>query len=95
MNNVIRAGLYTQTAAYASARVNFCNVTLVVYADSVSRTNFNAVTVAEAGKGAESVTGEIHISRRTAGYTLVFVFLLLRRASSVAGNVCNLLHNLR
>ena len=54
MYNSVRTSLYAKSAAYTFSRVNVSN-TLFVNTNSIARANRNAVAVAKAGKGAESV----------------------------------------
>ena len=60
-------------------------------ADSVSRANLGAVTVAKAGEGAKSVARKIHICRLAGLGTAIDILSLLGLAGAVAGNVSDLL----
>ena len=93
MNNIVWTLLSAKAAADTLLRIDLRYTTLLVYGDSVSRTNPDTVAVSKAGKGAESVTGVIHISSSAGLYTLVAIFTLLGSAGAVAGNVGYLLHH--
>ena len=66
----------------------------VLNLDSVLRTYRNAVAVAEAGVGAESVTAIGHIGGAAGFLALIVVLSFNNVAGTVAGNVSNLLNNL-
>ena len=78
--NSVRASLCAKTATYALSRVNAGNALFLVYANGVTGANRNAITVAKASKGAESVTRIAHIGC-TAGFrSLVFIFSFFGKA---------------
>lgn len=88
----VGAFFYTHSATYAFSWVDSCNA-LVVYANCVTRAYFNAIAIAEAGKGTEVIAVIIHVCRAAGFRTVVVVFLFFRKAKTVAGNVCNLLYD--
>ncbi len=93
MNNAVGAGFCTKTATDTTAGVNFSNSLFGIYANRISGTNGNTVTVAKAGKGAESVTGKALICRLTAPRSVIKILSLFGRTRAVAGNVSNLFNN--
>ena len=64
MNYTVRAGSGAKAAADTLLRVYLGN-TALGDTDGICGTNLGAVTVAKTGKGAESVTGKVHIRRLT------------------------------
>ena len=92
MNNAVRTGLGTKTAADALSGIDLRHV-LRVDADRITGTNGNAVTVAKAGKGAEAVARIAHVGGNAGLRTGVNVLALLGNAGAVAGNVSNLLNH--
>jgi len=93
VNNTVGTSFDAKTAAYAPSWVNLRYIFLGIDAYSVSWADLHAVTVAKTRKGTESVAGIVHISRRTAGYTLIAVFSLLRSAGAVTAHVSDALNN--
>lgn len=92
VNYAVRAFLHAKSATDAFSRV-YCRDTLVVYANSISRTNLGAVAVAEAGKRAVVIAGVVEICGFAGFRTVVVVFFLFGKAKTVAGNVSDLLNN--
>ena len=94
MNNAVGAGFCTKTATDTTAGVNFGNLLVVIYANRISGTNGNTVTVAKAGKGAKSVAGKALICRLTAPRSVIKILSLFGRTRAVAGNICYLFNNI-
>ena len=76
MDNVVGAFLCAKTAADALSRVDRGNAS-VIYADSVTGADLDAVAVAEAGEVAEVVALVAHISRLAGPRSVVIVLLFL------------------
>jgi hypothetical protein len=84
--------LYAKAATDTLSGVYLGNISVVIYADSVSRTNLNAITVSKTSEGAVAVAGVIHIRRNTAFRAVVNIFSFRRKAGAVTSNVSNLLN---
>ena len=93
VDNAVGTLLNAKTAAYALSGVNFGNLLFVINANRISRANLQAIAIAKASEGAESVTRIIHISATAGRNTLVLVFFLVGRAGAVTSNVSNLFNN--
>ena len=87
-------GALTHADAAADTLLGVNSGNAVLNLDSVLRTYRNAVAVAEAGVGAESVTAIGHIGGTAGLLALVVVLSFNDVAGTVAGNVSNLLNNL-
>ena len=88
----VGTGALTEAAADTFLGVYICD-TALGNRDSITGADLGTVAVAEAGKGAESVTCKGHICRLTGLWTRVDIFSFLGTASAVTGNVCNLLND--
>ena len=90
MNDTVGALAHADATADTLLRINSCYT--VLYGDSVLRTNYGTVTVAEAGEGTELVAAVRHICGAAGLVTLVVVLSCRYVASAVAGNVSNSFH---
>ncbi len=93
MNYAVGAGFYAKTATDTAARVDSCDIFFFINADCITGANIYTVAVAEAGKGAESVTCEIHICRSTGFRAVVLILTRICRTGAVAGYISNLFNN--
>ena len=93
-DNSVGTFLYTETAADTFSGVDLSYAFFGIDADSVSRANLNAVTVAKAGKGTIAVSRIRHICRKAGLCSVINVLSLAGKAGAVAGNVSNTLYNL-
>ena len=92
MNYAVGTGALAKTAAYTFFRIYF-RYSALGYGYRVTRADLCAVTVSEAGKGAEAVAREAHISRLTGLRTAIDILSFLGLAGSVTGNVSHALNN--
>ena len=91
VNDAVGALAYADAASDALLGVNVCDT--VLDRDSVLRANHSAVTVAEAGEGAEFIAAVCHIGGAAGLVTLVVVLSGCYVTGAVAGNVSNLFNN--
>ena len=92
-DNTVRTFLDAKTASDALSGIDLGDILFGIDADGISRADLYTVAVAEAGEGAEAVTGIIHISGNTGGYTLVVIFSFFGCTGAIAGNVGNLFNH--
>ena len=74
----VGTGFCAKTAADTTTGIYFSYVFLGIYAYGISGTNINAITVAKAGKVAESVTRKAHVCSLTALGSVIAVLSLIR-----------------
>ena len=86
-------GAFTGADAAADAFSGIDPCHAVFDSDGVLGADSYAVAVAKAGEGAVAIAGITHIGGSAGLVTLIVIFLCNNIAGSVAGKVCNLLHN--
>ena len=91
LDDMVGAGSCADTSTDTLLRIDICNV--VYDADSVLRTYINAVAVSEAGVDTGLVSGISKVCGETATKSLIVELSGGSVAGAVAGNVCNLFHN--
>ena len=94
MDNAVGAGFCTKTATDTTAWVNFSNSLFGIYANRISGTNGNTVTVAKAGKGAKSVAGKALICYLAALRAVINILSFFGNARAVTSNIGNLFNNI-
>jgi len=88
----VRTSVYANPATDTLRRINIGNA-VVVDAYRLAGARSHTIAVSKAGEGAESVTGEAHISRVAGSGAGVNILFLLGATSAVTSNVSNALNN--